>query len=322
MNSLISTKNLIIEEIKQFFEITDYFSKLKSNLSVLKNKTIATVFFENSTRTKISFETSAKKLGANVISFAGETSSINKGESEKDTLQTLEAIGANAFVIRHSSSGIMEHILNQKWIDVPIVNGGDGAHEHPSQALYDIYTMAKHFNLFTKNGLFTPQKEPFIGKNIAIVGDLLHSRVARSNINLLKMLGATIHLVAPKTLMLNESENKYYYLDDALKQNLDVIMFLRVQNERMKNNYIPSEKEYSFLYGLTENRLNKLSSNTLIMHPGPVNRNIELSSKAVDSPNSVILEQVKNSVFMRMAILFKTFYPEFDIVKTKELCNT
>jgi aspartate carbamoyltransferase catalytic subunit len=264
----------------------------------LRGKTVVNLFFEDSTRTRISFETAAKRLSADVINFSAKGSSASKGEGLKDTAQTLQAMGADAVIIRHSASGAAARLAASNWISASIINAGDGTHEHPTQALLDAYTI--------KNELAADKKD-LAGIKVAIVGDILHSRVARSNVLLLHKLGAKIKLVAPPTLMpVGISDwpvEPSFSLDDAIA-DCDVVMMLRIQLERMNSAYFPNEREYSRNYGLTKNRINALKNNAIIMHPGPMNRGLEISAECADDVKSVIVDQVKNGVAMRMAVLY------------------
>ena len=267
-------------------------------LPTLRGRTVVNLFFEDSTRTRISFESAAKRLSADVINFSAKGSSVSKGESLKDTAQTLQAIGADAVIIRHGASGAAHRLASSGWISASVINAGDGTHEHPTQALLDAYTIRTHFK---------KSSEDLSGVKIGIVGDILHSRVARSNVLLLKLLGADVTLIAPPTLMPVGVEtwgaNVSYDFDSVLT-HLDVVMMLRIQSERMKDSYFPSEREYSRGYGLDQLRLNAMKSGSIVMHPGPMNRGLEISAESADSNKSVILEQVSNGVLIRMAVLY------------------
>jgi aspartate carbamoyltransferase catalytic subunit len=278
-------------------------------LPTLRGKTVVNLFFEDSTRTRISFELAAKRLSADVINFSAKGSSVSKGESLKDTAQTLEAMGADAVVIRHSASGAANVLAHSGWINGAIVNAGDGTHEHPTQALLDAFTMRKrqHGNASTGKALD--------GLKVAIVGDILHSRVARSNLLLLNTLGAEVHFVAPPTLLpANASGMKaqlHYSLDDVLAdEKPDVVMMLRVQAERMNASYFPTEREYARIWGFNADRLGKLKPGAIVMHPGPMNRGLEIDAISADSPQSTVLEQVANGVSVRMAVLFSVLSGE------------
>ncbi len=267
-------------------------------LPTLRGRTVVNLFFEDSTRTRISFEAAAKRLSADVINFSAKGSSVSKGESLKDTALTLEAMGADAVVIRHGSSGAPHVLAHSGWISSAVVNAGDGTHEHPTQALLDAFTLRQHL----REG-----KGDLEGVEIAIVGDVLHSRVARSNVLLLHTLGAKVTLVAPPTLLPVGVEtwpcDFSYDIDEALT-NKDAVMMLRVQRERMNAAFFPSPQEYSRRYGLDRRRMNLLKPDGIVMHPGPMNRGLEISSEAADSEKSVIVEQVTNGVSVRMAVLY------------------
>jgi aspartate carbamoyltransferase catalytic subunit len=268
-------------------------------LPTLRGRTVVNLFFEDSTRTRISFESAAKRLSADVINFSAKGSSVSKGESLKDTAQTLQAMGADAVVIRHGASGAAQRLADSGWISASVINAGDGTHEHPTQALLDAYTIRSKFPDLTKN---------FNGLRVAIVGDILHSRVARSNVLLLTKLGASVTLVAPPTLIpvgVSDWDVKISYDLDSVLKEVDVLMMLRVQSERMANSFFPSEREYSRGYGLDLARLNSLSSNSIVMHPGPMNRGLEISAESADSHKSVVLAQVSNGVLVRMAVLYQ-----------------
>ncbi len=268
-------------------------------LPTLRGRTIVNLFFEDSTRTRISFESAAKRLSADVINFSAKGSSVSKGESLKDTAQTLQAMGADAVVIRHGASGAAQRLADSGWISASVINAGDGTHEHPTQALLDAYTIRSKFPQY---------QESFAGLKIGIVGDILHSRVARSNVLLLTKLGAKVTLVAPPTLIpvgvTDWDVDVSYDLDDVVKK-VDVLMMLRVQSERMKDSFFPSEREYSRGYGLDIARLNALQEHAIVMHPGPMNRGLEISAESADSHRSVVLAQVANGVLVRMAVLYQ-----------------
>jgi len=267
-------------------------------LPTLRGRTIVNLFAEDSTRTRISFEAAAKRLSADVINFSAKGSSLSKGESLKDTAMTLQAMGADAVVIRHSASGAAQRLADNQWMSGSVVNAGDGTHEHPSQALLDAFTIRKHLG---KGG------SDLSGLSVAIVGDVLHSRVARSNVLLLSLLGAKVVLVAPPTLLPIGIENwpaTVSYDFDAVVPHVDVVMMLRVQQERMTDLFFPSAREYSRYYGLNAERMSAMKQGAIVMHPGPMNRGLEISAEVADSARSVITEQVTNGVSVRMAILY------------------
>lgn len=267
-------------------------------LPPLRGRTVVNLFFEDSTRTRMSFEAAAKRLSADVINFSAKGSSVSKGESLKDTALTLEAMGADAVVIRHNSSGAPHRLANAGWISGGVVNAGDGTHEHPTQALLDAYTLRKHL----RDG-----QGDLAGVKVTIVGDILHSRVARSNVLLLHTLGAKVRLVAPPTLLPFGVDSWgceiSYDLDESIS-DCDAVMMLRVQRERMNQAYFPNSHEYSNRYGLTKARMNAMAKHAIVMHPGPMNRGMEISADVADSARSVVVEQVANGVSVRMAVLY------------------
>lgn len=272
-------------------------------LPTLRGKTVVNLFYEDSTRTRISFEAAAKRLSADVINFSAKGSSVSKGESLKDTAQTLQAIGADGVVIRHPSSGAPARLASTGWIDAGVLNAGDGTHEHPTQALLDAFTIRRRVFGERSRG------KDLLGISVVIVGDLAHSRVARSNLWLLSTLGAHVTFVAPETLqpygVRTWPVTVRHSLDEAIRQDSpDVVMMLRVQTERMQAAYFPNEREYSRLWGLGDDRFGALKEHALVMHPGPMNRGLEISSQAADSPKSTVLEQVSHGVSVRMAALY------------------
>jgi len=272
-------------------------------LPTLRGKTVVNLFYEDSTRTRISFEAAAKRLSADVINFSAKGSSVSKGESLKDTAQTLQAIGADGVVIRHPGSGAPARLASSGWIDAGVLNAGDGTHEHPTQALLDAFTMRRRLFGAASRG------RDLDGISVVIVGDLAHSRVARSNLWLLHTLGAEVTFVAPETLQPYGARTwpvrVRHSLDEAiLLDRPDVVMMLRIQSERMHAAFFPNEREYARNWGLGDARLAGLPERTLIMHPGPMNRGLEISSAAADSERSTVLEQVANGVSVRMAALY------------------
>ena len=286
---------LVLDTAKELASISD---RPVKKLPTLRGRTVVNLFFEDSTRTRISFEAASKRLSADVINFSAKGSSVSKGESLKDTAQTLQSMGADAVVIRHGSSGAPHLLATRNWIDAVVINAGDGTHEHPTQALLDAYTIRKHLrnNEGDLNGL-----------KVAIVGDILHSRVARSNAILLKTLGATPIMVAPPTLLpvgIEKWNGEFSYdLDEVLPQ-VDAVMMLRVQQERMSDAYFPTTREYSRNFGLNAQRLRTMQKHALVLHPGPMNRGMEITAEVADSTNSVVIEQVANGVSVRMAVLY------------------
>jgi aspartate carbamoyltransferase catalytic subunit len=263
-------------------------------LPALRGRTVVNLFFEDSTRTRISFEAAAKRLSADVINFSAKGSSLSKGESLKDTALTLEAMGADAVVVRHGSSGAPHRLAHSGWVRSSVVNAGDGTHEHPTQALLDAFTMWRHLGSLD-------------GRRVAIVGDVLHSRVARSNALLLRTLGAEVTLVAPPTLFpvgVGSWPVETSYDLDGVLPKADVVMMLRVQRERMNASFFPTAREYSRRYGLDGKRMRQLQDHTIVMHPGPMVRGMEITADVADSDRSVIVEQVTNGVAVRMAVLY------------------
>jgi len=286
---------LVLDTAKELAVISD---RPVKKLPTLRGRTVVNLFFEDSTRTRISFEAASKRLSADVINFSAKGSSVSKGESLKDTAQTLQSMGADAVVIRHGSSGAPHLLATRNWIDAVVINAGDGTHEHPTQALLDAYTIRKHLR---------NNEGDLSGLKVAIVGDILHSRVARSNAILLNTLGATPIMVAPPTLLpvgIEKWNGEYSYdLDEVLPQ-VDAVMMLRVQQERMSDAYFPNAREYSRNFGLNAQRLKTMQKHALVLHPGPMNRGMEITAEVADSTNSVVIEQVANGVSVRMAVLY------------------
>ncbi|MCB5165305.1 aspartate carbamoyltransferase catalytic subunit [Streptomyces bambusae] len=289
---------LILDTAEEMARIADRPIK---KLPTLRGRTICNLFFEDSTRTRISFEAAEKRLSADVINFAAKGSSVSKGESLKDTAQTLEAMGVDAVVIRHGASGAPYRLATSGWIDAPVINAGDGTHQHPTQALLDAFTMRRR--LVGKDAL----GQDLEGKRITIVGDVLHSRVARSNVDLLHTLGAEVTLVAPPTLVPVGVETWpceiSYGLDEVLPKS-DAVMMLRVQRERMNAAFFPTEREYSRRYGLDGERMAKMPEHAIVMHPGPMVRGMEITAEVADSDRCTVVEQVANGVSIRMAVLY------------------
>ena len=286
---------LVLDTAKELASISD---RPVKKLPTLRGRTVVNLFFEDSTRTRISFEAASKRLSADVINFSAKGSSVSKGESLKDTAQTLQSMGADAVVIRHGSSGAPHLLATRNWIDAVVINAGDGTHEHPTQALLDAYTIRKHLR---------NNEGDLSGLKVAIVGDILHSRVARSNAILLKTLGATPIMVAPPTLLPVGIENwngEYSYDLDEVLPKVDAVMMLRVQQERMSDAYFPTTREYSRKFGLNSQRLKTMQKHALVLHPGPMNRGMEITAEVADSANSVVIEQVANGVSVRMAVLY------------------
>ena len=306
MRHLLSTRDLSRHAAIGLLDVAEDMADTQlrevKKLPTLRGKTVVNLFFEDSTRTRISFEAAAKRLSADVINFSAKGSSVSKGESLKDTAQTLQAMGADAVVIRHPASGAPQTLATSGWIDAGILNAGDGTHEHPTQALLDAFTIRKRVHGAASRG------QDLDGLQVTIVGDVLHSRVARSNVWLLTTLGATVSLVAPPTLVPVDTTGwpvtLGYDLDEAIAGKPDVLMMLRIQAERMRDAFFPNSREYSKRWGLDDGRLNKLQTTTIVMHPGPMNRGLEISAAAADSPQSTVREQVTNGVSVRMAALY------------------
>jgi aspartate carbamoyltransferase catalytic subunit len=300
---LLSIDDLSPEEALALLDTAEELAKISDGASkklpTLRGLTVVNLFFEDSTRTRISFESAAKRLSADVINFSAKGSSVSKGESLKDTAQTLQAMGADAVIIRHPSSGAAKRLADSGWISAAVINAGDGTHEHPTQALLDAYTIRQNFPAY---------RAGFEGLTVGIVGDILHSRVARSNVLLLKKLGAKVILISPPTLAPVGAEhwgvNISYSLDRVLPE-LDVVMALRIQTERMTNSFFPTAREYSHQYGISAERLAHMKPGAILMHPGPMNRGLEIAADAADAVNSVVLQQVANGVLTRMAVLYQ-----------------
>jgi aspartate carbamoyltransferase catalytic subunit len=296
VNHLLGIKYLQPEDIQLIFETADHFKEVINRpikkVPSLRDITIANIFFENSTRTKLSFELAQKRLSADVISFSAAQSSVKKGETLIDTVNNILSMKVDMVVMRHSSPGAA-HFLSQK-VKASIINAGDGAHEHPTQALLDSYSIRERLGEVG-------------GKKVVIVGDILHSRVALSNIYALQMQGAEVKVCGPKTLIPRHIESLGVQVEPNLRKALewcDVANMLRVQNERMDVNYFPSTREYAQQYGLDKPLLDSLSKEIVIMHPGPINRGVEITSEVADSSQSVILNQVENGVAIRMAVIY------------------
>ena len=296
VSHLLGIKYLRQEDLKLIFETATHFKEVINRpikkVPSLRDITIANLFFENSTRTKLSFELAEKRLSADVLNFSANQSSLNKGETLVDTVNNILAMKVDMVVIRHPHPGAA-HFLSKR-VDSCIINAGDGTHEHPSQALLDAFSLQEKFGVLSR-------------KRVAIVGDILHSRVALSNIYTLKMLGAEVGVCAPKSLLPKHINtlgvNVFTDLTKTLKW-CDAVNMLRVQNERMDLNYFPSIREYSQNFGLTSKRLENLKKEIVILHPGPINRGVEISSEVADSEQAIILDQVENGVAIRMAIIY------------------
>ncbi len=285
MRHLLSTKDVSRDEAVALLDLAEDMANVAERevkkLPALRGKTVVNLFFEDSTRTRVSFELAAKRLSADVINFSAKGSSVSKGESLKDTAQTLAAMGADAVVIRHWASGAPRVLADSGWIDAGIINAGDGTHEHPTQALLDAFTVRRRLHGECSRG------KGLDGVTVTIVGDILHSRVARSNVWLLSTLGATVSLVAPATLLpvsiTGWPVSTSYALDEAIDAGPDVVMMLRIQTERMNASFFPNAREYSREWGLDDVRLARLPESSIVMHPGPMNRGLEISANAADS---------------------------------------
>jgi aspartate carbamoyltransferase catalytic subunit len=293
---LLSVEDLGRDGIEQVLGLTDSFVEVSERqiprVPALRGKTVVWLFYEDSTRTRLSFEQAAKRLSADTMNFSVSSSSVKKGESLRDTVQTIEAMGVDAIVVRHGSAGTPWQIA--QWVDASVINAGDGWHEHPTQALLDCYTIRQHLGSVE-------------GKRIAIVGDIKHSRVARSDVLAYTALGAEVTLVAPPTLLPPSLEGWPVQVShdlDAVLPKVDVVGLLRMQRERMTEALIPSLREYTALYGLNRRRVDLLAEHALVMHPGPMNRGVEISAEVAELPRSVIVDQVRNGVAVRMAVLF------------------
>jgi aspartate carbamoyltransferase catalytic subunit len=296
MRHLLSIADLGRVGIEGVLRLTDSFVEVSARripkVPALLGKTVATVFYEDSTRTRVSFETAAKRLSADTMTVTVGTSSVNKGESLRDTAETLDAMGVDALVVRHASAGVPFQVAN--WVEASVVNAGDGWHEHPTQALLDCYTISERLGTLQD-------------KRIAIVGDIKHSRVARSNVLAFSLLGAEVTLVGPKTLLPPNLERWPVEVSsdlDAVLPKVDVAYLLRLQSERQTEALIPSLREYTATYGLTRDRARLLRDEAIVMHAGPMNRGVELAPEVADSDVSVITRQVANGVAVRMAVLY------------------
>lgn len=295
MKHLLTLDGWTIPEYEALFQRTDAFAEVLTReipkVPALNGRTVAMLFFEDSTRTRVSFETAAKRLGADVMGLAVANSSVNKGESLRDTVGTVLSMGADAIVIRHSNAGVPVQIT--RWFDTCVINAGDGCHQHPTQGLLDAYTLSRHFGAVRE-------------KRIVIVGDIRHSRVARSNIVALSALGAEITVVGPPTLMPDRVDTwpvrVAFDLDSVLPET-DAVMVLRVQAERAATKFLPSMREYYARYGLTAERAEQLPAHAVVLHPGPMIRGSEIAAEIVDGPRSLVAAQVRAGVAVRMSVL-------------------
>ena len=304
MRHLLSAADLSLAETTEILDLAEEMAQIQARpvkkLPALRGRTVVNLFFEDSTRTRSSFELAGKWLSADVINVSAKGSSVSKGESLRDTVLTVAAMGVDALVIRHHASGAPRQA--SQWIDAHVLNAGDGTHEHPTQALLDAFTLRRHFRT-TDPGLDT-----FAGKRVVIAGDVTHSRVARSNVLLLRTLGADVTLVAPPTLMPSGVDCWPVRTSsdlDAVLPEADAVMMLRVQRERMSGGYFPTPREYTVGYGLTRSRLASMKPGSAICHPGPMNRGLEISADAADAASSLILDQVAAGVAVRMSVLYQ-----------------
>jgi aspartate carbamoyltransferase catalytic subunit len=296
MKHLLSIADLGRVGIEGVLRLTDSFVEVSERripkVPALRGKTVATLFYEDSTRTRVSFETAAKRLSADTMTVSVGASSVNKGESLRDTVETLDAMGVDALVVRHASAGVPFQVAN--WVGASVINAGDGWHEHPTQALLDCYTITERLGTLQD-------------KRIAIIGDIKHSRVARSNVLAFSLLGAEVTLVGPRTLLPPNLERWPVEVStdlDAVLPKMDVAYLLRLQSERQTEALIPSLREYTATFGLTRDRARLLRNEAIVMHPGPMNRGVELAPEVADSDVSVITRQVANGVAVRMAVLY------------------
>ena len=296
MKHLLSISDLGADGIEEVLRVTDSFVEVSGRaipkVPTLRGRTVVSLFYEESTRTRLSFETAARRLTADTMNFTVGSSSVKKGESLKDTVETIEAMGIDAIVVRHSSAGVPWQVAS--WVEASVINAGDGWHEHPTQALLDCYTIRQH-------------RSSFEGLRIAVVGDIKHSRVARSDVLAFSALGAEVTLVAPPTLLppaVHGWGAEVSHDLDTVIPKVDVVYLLRMQQERQREALIPSLREYTAGYGLTRSRARLLADGALVMHPGPMNRGVEIAAEVTSLPNTVITQQVANGVAVRMAVLF------------------
>lgn len=294
---LIAIQDLTVDELEIIFQTADSFKatlgRSRKKLPTMRGQTVVNLFMEPSTRTRIAFEIAAKRLSADVISVMGNASSLAKGESLRDTARNIQALNADMIIMRHSAAGSALYL--SRFIEVPVINAGDGAHEHPTQALLDVYTLREKFG------------HDLTGLHVTILGDILFSRVARSNIWALTKLGVKVTLAGPSTLVPKAFERFDVSVTHDLRtalENADAVMLLRIQHERQSSTHFPSLGEYTSMFGLNKHRADWLKKDAIIMHPGPINRGVELDSKLADSNRSVILDQVTNGIAVRMAVLY------------------
>lgn len=301
MRNLLSIDELSSDQLTDLLDLARNFAEVQQRevrkVPALRGKTIVLAFFEDSTRTRTSFDLAARRLSADVVNFSAGSSSLGKGESLRDTIETISSMGVDAIVVRHRSSGAPHQIA--RWTDAAVINAGDGWHQHPTQALLDAYTIRERLGSLE-------------GRRIALCGDIAHSRVARSNAQAFATLGAHVTLVAPRTLLPTSLEgwpvDVTHHIDDVIDE-LDVAYFLRIQNERINDALFPTVREYRDLYGLTVERARRLKPDALIMHPGPMNRGVEIDPEVADDPRAVVLDQVAAGIPIRMAVLFSAVGP-------------
>lgn len=301
MRNLLSIEDLSAEELSGLLDLAGNFAQVQQRevpkVPALRGKTVVLAFFEDSTRTRTSFDLAARRLSADVVNFSASQSSLKKGESLRDTVETIAAMGVDAIVVRHRSSGTPNQI--SKWTDAAVINAGDGWHQHPTQALLDAYTIRARLGSLE-------------GKRIALCGDIAHSRVARSDAHAFAALGAEVILVAPRTMLPSSLAGWPVSVSHSLDQvigDLDVAYLLRIQKERINDALFPSEREYRKLFGLTADRCRQLKPDAMIMHPGPMNRGVEIDPDVADDPRAVVLDQVAAGIPVRMAVLFSAIGP-------------
>ena len=301
MKNLLSISDLSASDLHELLDLAEDFAVVQSRdvpkVPALRGRTVVLAFFEDSTRTRTSFDLAARRLSADVVNFSAGASSLKKGESLRDTIETIDAMGIDAIVVRHGSSGVPQQVTS--WTDASVVNAGDGWHQHPTQALLDSFTIRSRFGSLD-------------GRTIALCGDIQHSRVARSNVEAFSKLGAEVVLVGPRTLLPDSLEGWPVKVEpdlDRVLPDLDVAYFLRIQHERIGGALLPSDREYRTQFGLTVERAARLSPDALIMHPGPMNRGVEIDPEVADDPRAVVLDQVKHGVPVRMAVLFSVLGP-------------
>ena len=297
MKHLLGIAELDADDLRHLLGLTDHFVEVSRRrmpkVPALQGRTVCWLFYEDSTRTKLSFEQAAKRLSADTLNFTASSSSVRKGESLRDTVETIEAMGVDAIVVRHKSSGVPAQV--SRWVSASVVNAGDGWHEHPTQALLDCYTIRERLGSLD-------------GVRIAMVGDIAHSRVARSDVAAFTKLGAEVTLVAPPTLLPPSLVDWPVRVDhdlDRVLPSVDVVYLLRMQQERMTEALLPSLREYTAHWGLTGRRVERLADDAIVMHPGPMNRGVEIAADVADLPRAVVIDQVRNGVAVRMAVLYE-----------------